>query len=55
VRNAIHDFNERGLDALVAGSSRPKRTRDAFDEEGAERSRQMLQRSPRELGRDSSL
>ena len=35
VRDAIHDFNERGLDALVARSSRPKRTRDAFDEEGA--------------------
>jgi subtilisin family serine protease len=26
VRDAIHDFNERGLDALVAKSSRPKRT-----------------------------
>ena len=26
VRDAIHAFNERGLDALVAGSSRPKRT-----------------------------
>ena len=36
VRDAIHDFNERGLDALVARSSRPKRTRDAFDEESTE-------------------
>ena len=36
VRDAIHDFNERGLDALVARSSRPRRTRDAFDEQGAE-------------------
>src|SRR5215207_8413947 len=25
VRNAIHDFNEKGLDALIAGSSRPRR------------------------------
>jgi hypothetical protein len=32
-RDAIHDFNERGLAALAAKSSRPKRTRDAFDEE----------------------
>ena len=55
VRNAIHDFNERGLDALEPGSSRPKRTRAAFDEEGAERLREMLHRSPREFGRDSSL
>src|SRR5215207_4036548 len=42
VRNAIHDFNERGLDALEAGSSRPKRTRDAFDEESAEALKEML-------------
>lgn len=55
VRNAIHTFNERGLRALVPGSSRPKRTRAAFDEKGAEAVRQMLHRSPREFGRDSSL
>ena len=55
VRDAIHDFNERGLDALVAGSPRPKRTRAAFDEESAEAMREMLHRCPREFGRDSSL
>ncbi len=56
VRDAIHDFNERGLlDALVAGSSRPRRTRAAFDEQGGEALREMLHRSPREFGRDSSL
>jgi transposase len=55
VRDAIHDFNERGLDALVARSSRPKRTRDAFDEESAEALREMLHRSPREFGYDTSL
>ena len=55
VRDAIHDFNERGLTALEAGSSRPKRTRSAFDEESAERLRQMLHRSPREFGHDTSL
>src|ERR671915_1074551 len=55
VRDAIHDFNERGLDALVARSSRPKRTRDAFDEESAEALREMLHHSPREFGYDTSL
>lgn len=55
VRNAIHDFNECGLDALVAGSSRPKRTRAAFDEKSAEALRELLHRSPKEFGRDSSL
>jgi hypothetical protein len=55
VRDAIHDFNERGLDALVPGSSRPKRTQAAFDEQSAEALREMLHRSPREFGRHSSL
>lgn len=55
VRNAIHDFNERGLDALVAGSSRPKRTQAVFDEKSAELVREILYRSPREFGRDTSL
>ena len=55
VRDAIHDFNERGLDALVASSSRPRQTRDAFDENSAEAMRELLHRSPREFGRDSSL
>jgi transposase len=55
VRDAIHDFNERGLDALEAGSSRPKCTRAAFDEESAEAVREMLHRSPREFGYDTSL
>jgi transposase len=55
VRDAIHDFNQRGLDALVPGSSRPKRTRAAFEEEEAEALREMLRHSPRELGKESSL
>jgi transposase len=55
VRDAIHTFNERGLGALKAGSSRPKRTRAAFDEQSAEAVRELLHRSPREFGRDSSL
>lgn len=55
VRDTIHDFNARGLDALVAKSSRPRRTREAFDEESAESLRGLLHRSPREFGYDTSL
>ena len=55
VRNAIYAFNERGVDALEPVSSRPKRTRAAFDGESAERLREMLHCSPREFGRDTSL
>ena len=40
---------------LWKGSSRPKRIRSAFDEQSAEAVREMLHRSPREFGRDSSL
>ena len=35
-RNAIHAFNQRGMDALTPGSSRPKHVHAAFDGEGAE-------------------
>ena len=55
VRDAIHDFDARGTDALVAKSSRPRRTRDVFDEESAEALRGVLHRSPREFGYDTSL
>jgi hypothetical protein len=55
VRNAIHDFNEKGLAALVAGSSRPKEVHAAFDEGRAESLRELLHRSPREFGRQSTL
>ncbi len=55
VRDAIHDFNERGTDALTAKSSRPRRTRDAFHGESAEALREMLHRSPREFGYHTSL
>src|ERR671912_747202 len=55
VRDAIHDFNARGVDALAAKSSRPRRTRDASDEESAEALRGVLHRSPREFGGETSL
>ncbi len=54
-RNAIHAFNERGLDALTPGSSRPKLIHAAFDEGSAGSLREMLHRSPREFGYDTSL
>jgi transposase len=54
-RDAINDFNERGFDSLRAKSSRPRRTREAFDERSAEALREMLHHSPREFGRESSL
>src|SRR5215207_6556427 len=47
VRDAIHDFNGRGLLALQAKSSRPKRTRDAFDRQSAEELREVIHRFAR--------
>lgn len=55
MRDAIHDFNQRGLHALLAGSSRPKSTQAAFDHNSAKALREMLHRSPREFGKESSL
>jgi DNA-binding CsgD family transcriptional regulator len=56
VRNAIYIFNEEGLQkALRRGSNRPHTIHRSFDEEGAEALRQMLHRSPREFGKESSL
>src|ERR687889_1803061 len=54
VRNAIHEFNERGLDALTPGSSRPREVHAAFDEESAKVLRELLHRSPREFGKQTS-
>jgi len=55
-RNAIHKFNEEGLqEALRRGSNRPHRVHRSFDEKGMEALREMLHRSPREFGQDSSL
>lgn len=55
VRNAIHAFNERGLDVLVPGSSRPKRIHAAFGEGDSEALKELLHRSPREFGKQTSL
>ena len=55
VRNAIHSFNERGLDALKQGSSRPKEVHAAFDEQSARALGELLHHSPREFGKDGTL
>jgi transposase len=55
VRNAIHAFNERGLGALFAGSSRPHTIHAAFDEAGVERLRALLHQSPRAFGKPTSV
>lgn len=51
VRNAIHTFNERGLDALKAGSSRPAEVHAAFDEDGVEALKETLHQQPRNFGK----
>ena len=54
VRNVIHGFNAAGLAVLHEGSSRPHRLRTAFTEEGAERLKDLLHRSPRDFGQERS-
>ena len=55
VRNAIHDFDERGLGALKAGSSRPRKVHAAFDESATESLREILHQNPRNFGKGSTL
>ncbi len=55
VRNAIHDFHERGLAALQPKSSRPHTTHEVFDAQGREQLRALLHQSPRNFGRDTSI
>jgi transposase len=55
VRNAIHGFNEKGLDALIAGSSRPRRLHTAFDADGAEVLREILHQDPRNFGKEDTF
>ncbi len=55
VRNAIHAFNRRGLDALSEGSSRPHRIAAAFDAPAAQRLRALVHQSPRTFDKPTSL
>jgi len=52
--NAINAFNEKGLGALIPGSSRPKTIHRAFDATQAEKLRALLHKSPRDLGYQTS-
>lgn len=55
VRNALHAFNQSGLDALTEGSSRPQRIAVAFDAAAAERLRMILHQSPRLFDQPTSI
>jgi transposase len=55
VRNVIYGFNASGLAVLRKGSSRPHRLRTTFSEEGAERLKDLLHRSPRDFGKERNL
>src|SRR2546430_13791636 len=55
VRNAIHDFHERGIAALQPKSSRPHTTHEVFDAQGREQLRALLHQSPRTKGSDTSV
>lgn len=57
VRNAIHKFNQEGLQAtLRRGSRRPHTIHAAFDSEQAkQRLKEVLHQSPRNFGKHTSL
>ena len=56
VRNAIHDFNSRGLAALTPGSSIPhQRPHAVFDATRREQLRALLHQSPRTFGKPTSV
>lgn len=55
VRNAIHDFHQRGLAALQPKSSRPHHLPTVFTSHARERLRALLHQSPRAFGKNSSL
>ena len=54
-RNAIHDFHQRGLEALQPKSSRPHTSYEVIDAQGRERLRALLHQSPRTFGKDTSI
>lgn len=55
MRDVIHDFDERGLDALLKGSSPPAEVHAAFEEEGACALKELLHQSPRNFGLKESF
>lgn len=55
VRNALRAFEAEGTACLAEKSSRPKATRESFDDDGRRRLRELLHRSPRDFGKPTSL
>lgn len=55
VRNAIRAFEAVGAGCLVEGSHRPKSSRPEIDDAGCRRLLALLHRSPRDLGKPTSL
>src|SRR3954465_12065950 len=55
VRNAIHDWNERGHQALPPPPSRPHTTHALFDTRSLDRLRALLHQSPRSFGKETSV
>lgn len=55
VRNAIHAFEDTGLDAMHEGSHAPHTTETAFDAAGLEALRALAHQSPRTFGHATSL
>jgi transposase len=55
VRNALHDFAQRGLAALQPKSSRPHTTPAVFSQQSRERLRALLHQSPRTFGKPTSV
>ena len=55
VRDAIHAFNQTGLAALKAASSRPHTIDPAFDAEQARRLRALVRQSPRAFGKPTTV
>ena len=55
VRNAIHDFNHRGIHALPPRSSRPHTSQALFDARSLDRLRAILHQSPRSFGKATSV
>ncbi|HEX4202987.1 MAG TPA: helix-turn-helix domain-containing protein [Ktedonobacteraceae bacterium] len=55
VRNAIHAFEQEGLDCLKQESSRPKTVQAQFNQAKCEALRDLLHQSPRIFGKVTSL
>jgi len=55
VRNAIHDFDARGVGSLIEGSTRPKNRKPTFETTRAEALQHLLHQSPRTFGKARSL